>query len=188
MPFANINFSELIKAAISLFLPASLPLVSILFLLKFTTSDVRYRRRRHDHDDDGDDGDDGQRRRTSSPRSEIIHGAAECMRLYFTSHPVHVGRHIAGVLRGPESEIGVLVVTVALVVFGRHRHQDFVVLRNVCYNPAVAAADRGTRALSLIISVSLPLSFSRSLARSLASSDSSPRTRLSVSFSVSLVT
>jgi len=48
------------------------------------------------------------------------------MRLYFTSHPVHVGRHVVGVLRGPESEIGVLVVTVTLVVFGRHRHQDFV--------------------------------------------------------------
>jgi len=72
--------------------------------------------------------------------------AAECMRLYFTSHPVHVGRHVVGVLRGPESEICVLVVTVALVVFGRHRHQDFVVLRNVCYNLAVAAADRGTLA------------------------------------------
>ena len=68
------------------------------------------------------------------------------MRLYFTSHPVHVGRHVVGVLRGPASEICVLVVTVALVVFGRHRHQDFVVLRNVCYNLAVAAADRGTLA------------------------------------------
>lgn len=47
------------------------------------------------------------------------------MRFYFTSHPVHVGRHVAGVLRGPESEIGVLVVTVALVVFGRHRHRGY---------------------------------------------------------------
>lgn len=75
--------------------------------------------------------------------------------IYFTSHPVHVGRHVVGVLRGPESEIGVLVVIVALVVFGRHRHQDFVVLRNVCYNPAVAAADRGTRSLSLSVSLYL---------------------------------
>lgn len=40
----------------------------------------------------------------------------------FTSHPVHVGRHVAGVLRGREAEIGVLVVSVALVAFGRHRH------------------------------------------------------------------
>lgn len=44
---------------------------------------------------------------------------------YFTSHPVHVGRHVAGVLCGPESEISVLVVTVVLVVFGRHRHEGF---------------------------------------------------------------
>lgn len=133
MPFANINFSELIKAAISLSLFLSLSRI-------------------HENDDVDVDG----RRSTStsisllsssptttSPRWDNT--AAECTRLYFTSHSVHVGRHVVGVLRGPESEIGVLVVTVALVVFGRHRHQDFVVLRNVCYNSAVAAADRGTR-------------------------------------------
>jgi len=95
------------------------------------------------------------------------------MRLYFTSHPVHVGRHVVGVLRGPESEIGVLVVTVALVVFGRHRHQDFVVLRNVCYNPAVAAADRGTRtSLYLIIFVNYLFRSALSLPPSLSLSSS----------------
>lgn len=51
--------------------------------------------------------------------------ARKCARCYFTSHPVHVGRHVAGVLCGPESEISVLVVTVALVVLGRHRHEGF---------------------------------------------------------------
>lgn len=53
------------------------------------------------------------------------HQPAKCVYGYFTSHPVHIGRHVAGVLCGPESEIGVLVVTVVLVVFGRHRHEGF---------------------------------------------------------------
>lgn len=53
-----------------------------------------------------------------------------------TSHPVHVGRHVAGVLlSGPESEIGVLVVTVALVVFGRHRHEEGRRRRSVVLRP-----------------------------------------------------
>lgn len=81
------------------------------------------------------------------------------MRLYFTSHPVHVGRHVVGVLRGPDSEIGVLVVTVALVVFGRHRHQDSVVLRQrVLQSRGRLPADRGTRTLSKLITVSVSLS------------------------------
>lgn len=101
--------------------------------------------------------------------------------IYFTSHRVHVGRHVVGVLRGAESEIGVLVVAVALVVFGRHRHQDYVVLRNVCYNPAVAAADRGTRTLSNYHRLSLSLARARFLSLSLSLFLCSPRAR-SVSF------
>lgn len=91
MPFANINFSELIKIVYTL----------------FTIHEYKQRRRR-------------RHRRATAPSS-----SAECMRFYFTSHSVHVGRHVAGVLCGPESEIGVLVVTVDLVVFCRHRHRDY---------------------------------------------------------------
>lgn len=95
MPFANINFSELIKIVYTLFHDTRIQTAT-------TTTAA-----------------------ASSSSATAPSSSAECMRFYFTSHSVHVGRHVAGVLCGPESEIGVLVVTVDLVVFCRHRHRDY---------------------------------------------------------------
>jgi hypothetical protein len=93
MPFANINFSRLIKVAVSFSVSLSLSLSLVIIIIVISLSLAARRR-------------------------------IACIQFYFTSYSIHVGRHVVGVLRGPESEIGVLVVTVALVVFGRHRHED----------------------------------------------------------------